>query len=204
MDVSQTLWARLAPAGPRTEPLRGEERADIAVIGAGYTGLSAALHLAEAGVSVRVLEANQIGSGASGRNNGQVIPTLTRHDPRAIRAFLGEPWAERFVKLLVGSADLVFGLIRRHGIDCDAVQTGWIQPAHSPGRAELARRRAEQWHDAGAPAAFLDRDELAAMVGARGYHGGWINRSGGHVNPLALARGLAGAAMKAGARIHEF
>lgn len=203
MDVSKTLWAATAPPGPPTEPLRGEARADVAIVGAGYTGLSTALHLAETGVSVAVLEANTIGSGASGRNNGQVIPTLTRHDPDAILAALGQPWGERLVRLLVGSADLTFQLISKHAIPCDAVQNGWVQPAHTPGRVALARRRVAQWSRHGAPAAFLDREELTRALGIAGYLGGWINRSGGHINPLALARGLARVAIAAGAAIHE-
>jgi len=201
--VSTTLWSTLAPPAPPTEPLRGERTADVAIVGAGYSGLSTALHLAEAGASAVVLEADEIGSGASGRNNGQVIPTLTRHDPDAIQKRYGEPWGGRFLKLLVGSADLVYERIRRHGMDCDGVQNGWIQPAHSPGRVNLARRRVEQWAKHGAPVEFLERDRLTELTGISGYHGGWLNRSGGHVNPLALARGLARAALSAGAVIHE-
>ena len=76
-----SLWAATAPAPPATEPLLGEARTGVAVVGAGFTGLSAALHLAEAGVPVTVLEGAEIGWGASGRNNGQVIPNLSRLDP---------------------------------------------------------------------------------------------------------------------------
>jgi hypothetical protein len=84
--LPNSLWAATAPPVPGTAPPRGEARADAAVVGAGFTGLSAALHLAEAGIAATVLEAAEIGHGASGRNNGQVIPTLSRVDPDDIAA----------------------------------------------------------------------------------------------------------------------
>ena len=106
----------------------------VAVVGAGYTGLSCALALAEGGASVAVLEAGEIGHGASGRNNGQVIPTLSRVEPAELAARAGEG----FVQLVCDSAGRTFDLIRRHGMQCEAVQNGWGHPAHTPGRMRLA------------------------------------------------------------------
>src|SRR5918993_2518179 len=88
---ASSLWQALTPAGPPLSPPSGEERCDAVVIGAGFTGLSPALHLAEAGIGTVVLEAAEPGFGASGRNNGQVIPTLSRADPDAIVAKHGPP-----------------------------------------------------------------------------------------------------------------
>lgn len=201
-SMPQSLWTRTAPPPLPTPPLIGEARAKVAVIGGGYTGLSAALHLAEGGAEVVLLEAAEPGFGASGRNNGQVIPTLSRADPDDMIRQFGEERARPMIELIRDSAALVFELIARHGIDCDAVQAGWMQPAHSPGRMALARRRVEQWSRHGAPARLLDSDEMARLIGSEFWHGGWINPTGGHINPLAFARGLARAAAGAGARVH--
>lgn len=198
-----SLWAATAPPGPRTEPLAGAATADVAVVGAGYTGLSTALHLAERGASVVLLEAAEAGWGASGRNNGQVIPTHPRFDPDHFRQMLGPEKGEAYAGLVRDSAAFTFDLIRRHGIDCEAVQNGWIQPAHRPGRVALSARRVEQWAKLGAPVELLDRQRTAAITGSDFWHGGWLNRDGGHINPLGYARGLAHAAVAAGVRLHE-
>jgi len=193
-----SLWHATAPPAPPTEALEGEQRADVAVVGAGYTGLSCALALAEAGASVTVLEACEIGYGASGRNNGQVIPTLSRADPEELAARAGEG----FVRLVCGSAQLTFELIRRHGMRCEAVQNGWVQPAHSPGRMKLAEARAAAWNRRGAPTELLDRAGIEHVTGSAFWHGGWQNRTGGKLNALAYCRELARAAIERGARVH--
>ena len=195
-----SLWHAVTSPGPELPALTGDERCDAVVIGAGFTGLSAALHLAEAGIGTVVLEAAEPGFGASGRNNGQVIPTLSRTDPDAIVAKHGAA-GERFVALLRDSAALLFDLARRHGIDAEAEEVGWVQPAHSPGRIRISEARVRQWSRWGAPVALLDRDEVRAMTGSDAWHGGFWNRSGGHINPLALTRGLARAALAAGVRV---
>lgn len=198
-----SLWAATArPAPPTTSLPAGEHEADLLVIGAGVTGLSAALHAAGRGASVVVLEASDIGWGASGRNNGQVIPTLTRADPDVLVKAFGSAHGETLVALLRDSADTLFGLVRQHGIECEAVQNGWLQPAHRESRLAVSRSRCEQWQRRGAPAQMLDREEVAAITGSRFWCGGWTNPSGGHVNPLGLARGLARAALSAGAAVH--
>lgn len=193
-------WTAVTPPGPDCEPLRGDTDVDAVVIGAGFTGLSTALKLRQAGVQVLVLEAAVPGWGASGRNNGQVIPTLSRPDPDDIEARHGEA-GERFVMLLRDCAQTLFDTARQHGIDAEAEQTGWLQPVHSPGRFAIAERRVRQWAKRGAPVELLDAAQMRSMTGSDSWFGGWCNRSGGHINPLALARGLARAAIDAGARI---
>jgi glycine/D-amino acid oxidase-like deaminating enzyme len=195
-----SLWTAVTLPGPDLPVLEGVRSADVVVIGAGFTGLSAALHLAEAGTQVAVVEAMEPGWGASGRNNGQVIPTLTRLDPDALVARYGSA-GERFAVLLRDSADLLFDTVRRHAIAAEAEQTGWVQPAHSPGRLKLAEARVQQWSRWGAPVELLDRDRMRDLLGSDVWFGGWWNRSGGHVNPLALARGLAGVVLAAGGQI---
>jgi len=196
-----SLWAAATPSGPVLSTLEGDVTADVVIIGAGFTGLSTAIHLREAGVAVTVLEAAEPGWGASGRNNGQVIPTLAGHDPSTMVARHGEA-GERFNAMLRDSAQYLFDLVRKYGIPAEAEQVGWIQPVHSPGRFKLAEKRVREWSALGAAVELLDRPATAAMLGSEAWFGGFWNRTGGHINPLALARGLAAVALKLGAVIH--
>ena len=113
VDWPNSLWVAQTPDGPGLPELRGREAADVVVIGAGLTGLSTALHLRETGVDVAIVEAMEPGWGASGRNNGQVIPTLSRPDPEDIIARHGAA-GERFVAMLRDSAMTLFDLARRY------------------------------------------------------------------------------------------
>lgn len=195
-----SLWAAVTPRGPDLPALRGGETADVAVIGAGFTGLSTALHLRRAGVDVAVVEAAEPGWGASGRNNGQVIPTLSKADPEEIVRRHGAA-GERLVRLLRDSATILFDLARVERIDAEAEQAGWVQPVHSPGRMRIAERRVRQWSAVGADVELLDRAAMRELLGSDAWHGGWRNRTGGHINPLALARGMTRAVLRAGGRI---
>ena len=196
-----SLWAAVTPQGPELPELTGTQQADVIVIGAGFTGLSTALHLREAGVDVAVVEAAEPGWGASGRNNGQVIPTLSRPDPEDIIARHGAV-GERFVALLRDSASTLFDVVKRYNIDAEHEQAGWVQPVHSPGRIKIAERRVKQWSKFGAPVELLSREQVRDMTGSDAWYGGFWNKTGGHINPLALARGLARAALGLGARIY--
>lgn len=202
-DEPPSLWRAIAPPPPETAPLAGDGRVDVLVVGGGFTGLSTALHLAERGTDVAVLEARGIGFGASGRNNGQVIPCLSKAEPEDLERAFGAGQGARAAALIRDSAALVFDLVRRHGIDCDAEQTGWLQPAHSPGRVRVSERRCRAWQARGADVRLLDREQARAMLGSDAYHGAWLAPTGGHINPLGFARGLARAALAAGARIHN-
>jgi len=182
-------------------PLAGEATADVAVIGGGYTGLSAALNLAEAGARVVLIEAELIGFGGSGRNGGQVIPGV-KLDPSELRARFGEERGAAIAAAVGNSADAVFARIARHGIGCAPVRQGWIQAAHAaPALARVLRRGAE-WQALGAPVEMFDAASLAARIGTREYVGGWRDGRAGTVQPLAYTRGLARAARDAGARLH--
>jgi len=196
-----SLWAAVTPPGPDLPRLIGTAAADVVVIGGGFTGLSAALHLREAGVDVAIVEAVEPGWGASGRNNGQVIPTLSRPDPEDIIAKHGAA-GERFVSLLRDSASVLFDIARRYQIQAEQEQTGWVQPVHSPGRIKIAERRVRQWSKFGASVELLSRDETRRMLGSEAWFGGFWNRSGGHINPLALSRGLARVVLDRGGRIY--
>jgi glycine/D-amino acid oxidase-like deaminating enzyme len=196
-----SLWAAVTPQEPELPELTGTQQADVIVIGAGFTGLSTALHLRESGVDVAVVEAAEPGWGASGRNNGQVIPTLSRPDPEDIIAKHGAV-GERFVAMLRDSASTLFDVVQKYKIEAEQEQSGWVQPVHSPGRIKIAERRVKQWSKFGAPVGLLSRDEVRDMTGSDAWYGGFWNKTGGHVNPLALARGLARAALGLGARIY--
>lgn len=196
-----SLWAAVTPPGPELPALDGTLTADVVVIGAGFTGLSAALHLRRAGIGVTVLEAMEPGWGASGRNNGQVIPNLSRPEPDDIVARHGDA-GERFVGLLRDSASTLFDLVREENIEAEAEQTGWIQPVHSPGRMKIAERRVAQWSKRGAPVKLLTREQVVHRLGSDTWFGGWWNRTGGHINPLALSRGLAQAVLARGGVIY--
>jgi glycine/D-amino acid oxidase-like deaminating enzyme len=197
---AESLWVAQTPAGPPFPQLTGNRTADVVIIGAGFTGLSTALHLREAGVDVAIVEAMEPGWGASGRNNGQVIPTLSRPDPDDIVARHGAA-GERFVGMLRDSASMLFDVATRYDIAAEQEQTGWVQPVHSPGRIKIAERRVRQWSKYGAPVELLSKQQVGDMLGSEAWHGGFWNRTGGHINPLALARGLARVVTELGGHI---
>ncbi len=195
-----SLWAATAPPAAATETLAGSVRADVAIVGGGFMGLSAALHLAEAGAQVALVEAHAPGWGASGRNGGQVIPGW-KDDPETLAARLGPDLGERMAALGDGAADLVHALIARHGIDCDLRRDGWIHALHGAAPRAQAERRARAWQRFGAPVRLLDAAETNALLGTSAYAGGYLDPRGAGLNPLAYARGLARAAMRHGARL---
>jgi glycine/D-amino acid oxidase-like deaminating enzyme len=195
-----SLWAAQTPPGPDLPELKGSQSADVVVIGAGFTGLSTALHLREAGVDVAIVEAMEPGWGASGRNNGQVIPSLSRPDPDDLVARHGAA-GERFVAMLRDSAATLFETAKRYNIAAEQEQSGWVQPVHSPGRIKIAERRFRQWSKHGAAVELLSREQARDMLGSEAWYGGFWDKTGGHINPLALARGLARAVLDQGGRI---
>ena len=196
-----SAWTGGADPLPDTRPLEGDRRADVAVVGAGYTGLSAALHLAERGVGVAVLDAAEPGWGASGRNGGQIIPGL-KHDPDELERQFGRETGRRMWQIAGGAADFVFELIARHKISCHAQQCGWIAAAPHAAALESVRSRTEQWLRRGAAVELLDRRRIQELTGTTGYVGGMLDRRAGALQPLAFVRGLAWAAQQAGAAIH--
>lgn len=191
-----SVWAATAAPGPDLPAFTGERRADVAIVGAGFTGLVAALTLARGGASVIVVDTVEPGFGASGRNGGQVIPGL-KDDPDTLDRVFGEATTA----FAGGTADLVFSLIDELGIDCDPVRGGWIQASVKHLHLPRLESRMAQWRARGAAVDMLDAAGMAAATGGRGFVGGWIDRRGGSVHPLAYARGLARAALEAGAEI---
>ncbi|MGY2163010.1 FAD-binding oxidoreductase [Pseudomonas tolaasii] len=197
----KSLWSATAPQAVPTPALNESVKVDVAIVGAGYTGLSTALHLAERGVNVCVLEANEPGWGASGRNGGQVNPTL-KYDPEQLVQMYGPERAEPLIASVSNSADLVFKLIEKHGIDCAPVRKGWMQVSYTEKGVNGLHARADQWARRGVPVQRLDAAAVASRMGSEAFAGGWLDGRAGAIQPLAYARGLVGAALAAGVRIH--
>ena len=201
-SMPDSLWAATAPPGPECAPLESNAAADVVVVGAGYTGLSAALHLAGAGRRVVVLDAGEPGWGCSGRNGGQVNPGGAKILPEDVRATLGPVWGERFLEFGDRSCDLVFELIDRYRIECEALRPGYVQGGYGAKGRRFNREWTRQWSARGRKARFLEHEEIADLLGTRRYDSGMHDARGGSVQPLAYARGLARAAMGEGAVIH--
>lgn len=197
-----SLYEDTAPPAPPTGPLTGRDEAEFVIVGAGYTGLRAAIHAASRGTNTIVLEAEDAGFGGSGRNHGHCVPILGFIDPAAAERDLGPERGARFTRMLVDSGKIVFNLIRQYGIDCEAAPTGAMQLAHAPATLPGLYRQMEFYRRLGIEGRALDRDEAIALTGSDAFHGGWIHPDGGHLNPLAFSRGLAVAALREGARIH--
>lgn len=199
----QSWYAATAHALAPLPPLRGQVSADVAIVGAGYTGLSAALHLAEAGLKVVVLERGRIGCGASGRNGGQ-LHSGQRRDQEYLEQAMGADDARKLWDMAQEAKGLVHDLIARHAIDCDYRQ-GLIHADHKaryvPEGHAYARHLAERYgYDQIEP---LDREQIRALVGAPSYHGGTLDHGAGHLHPLNFVLGLARAALAKGVAIHE-
>ena len=189
------------PAPPDTLPLDADARADIAVVGGGITGLSAALHAAEAGATVILLEAEEPGFGASGRNGGQVNPGL-KLDPDAVERAFGADLGGRMNALAGDAPKFVFDLIKRHAIPCEARQNGTLRAAVRAKHAAAVRATAEQLMRRGAPVEVLEGQALRRVTGTDRYLAAMLDKRGGDLNPLSFSRGLARAAIAAGARVH--
>lgn len=197
---SHGLWEQTAPAAPATAKLAGDLDVDVAVIGGGFTGISAALHLAQAGTQVGVIEAAEIGFGGAGRNVGLVNAGMWVM-PEVLLRTLPAPYGNRLLNLLGDAPKLVFDIVRDHGILCEAVHAGTLHCAHGQSGFDEITIRARQWQARGADVELLDADRAAALLGTRKYAGALLDRRAGTIQPLAYVRGLATAAQQAGAKL---
>jgi len=196
----QGLWDKTAEEPSAVGTLDGDLAVEVAIIGGGFCGLSAALHLAEAGVDAVVLEAETPGWGASGRNGGQVIAGLKIDPGECVHKFGAEP-GRALAKFGAGTADLVFDLIERFQIRCEAHRNGWLQPAHGRAGVAAVAARVGDIQASGGNVELVERERLAQLIGTKLYDCAMLDRRSGSVQPLGYARGLATAALKAGARL---
>ena len=203
MSHVESYYSLTAGALPACPELAGDERADVAVIGGGYTGLSAALHLAEKGLDVVLLEAERIGWGASGRNGGQV-GSGQRRPVEELEERYGKDSARRLLELGNEAKALVKSLVHEHGIDC-GLRPGIIDAAHKRRLLDGYRRHVGTMQDSyGYPhLRFVEGEAFRELVASPDYHGGIVDSDAAHLHPLRFAAGLAKAAEAAGARLYE-
>ncbi|WP_296991740.1 NAD(P)/FAD-dependent oxidoreductase [Thalassospira sp. UBA1131] len=198
-----SYYAATANATAPFAKLEGDQTCDIVIIGGGFTGLSSALHLAERGYDVILLEAHRVGWGASGRNGGQV-GSGQRREQDELEQMVGRDDAHKLWDIAEESKDVVKALIAKHNIQCDW-KPGILHADHRARFVEHSRAYAEklQTEYGYEDIRFVDRDEMRAMLGTEFYHGGSLDMGAGHLHPLNFALGLADAARNAGARIFE-
>lgn len=198
----ETLWTRTA-RNKVAPDLNLPQRVDVAIIGGGFTGLTAARELAGAGRSVAVLEATHIGAGASGMNAGFVVPNFAKADPIAVRSKLGMERGDALLRMVGDAANAVFRTIEEDGIVCDAKQSGWLNPAFGAAGAEMLKARAALWRDLGRPVTFLNADMVRQQTGMDIYSGALLDAEGGTIHPLDYVRGLANSVQHRGGTVHE-
>ncbi|HEX2594199.1 MAG TPA: FAD-binding oxidoreductase, partial [Rhizomicrobium sp.] len=199
----QGYYAATSATPPARPTLSGAVSADVCIVGGGFTGLSAALHLAETGARVVLVEADSIGFAASGRNGGQ-IHTGQRIDQADLEKWLGEVHARDLWNLSEEAKQTVRDLAAKHAIDCD-LKPGLIIAAHDAAALKALEADTEHLirHYAVSDMSMMDTTVTAAQTGSKLYKGGRMDKGGGHLHPLNFARGLAAAAERAGAVLYE-
>lgn len=183
-------------------PLRGEQHADVCVIGAGFTGVSTALYLAERGYNVHVVEANKVGWGASGRNGGQLISGITGE--RAVARQAGREVEDLFSEMRWAGHDIIRQRVEKYSIECD-LKFGYVSVGEKPRHLRWFEDDLTQLHKAGFPheVRLLSAEETSELVGSDAYIGGLLNMGNGHLHPLNLCIGEARAAESLGATFYE-
>ena len=195
-----SLWDESATEQDYTRPMEQDVSTDVAIVGGGFTGLSTALHTAALGRECHVLEARKIGFGGSGRNAGLVNAGLWL-PPQDVQKLLDEKRGSALIEVLGEAPSYVFSLIERHQILCEATRNGTIHAAHSVKGYQDLSRRADEWRRLGAPVDLLTAEAAAAKIGSSAFYGGLLDHRAGTINPMGYVRGLARAALGAGAQI---
>jgi len=194
-------WHRTAGEAPTVSRLEDDITCDFVVVGGGLTGTRTALGLAESGANVVLLDAHNIGWGASGRSGGQCNP-MWRATPDQLAQRLGDACAARLVETTINSADALFADITKYNVDCDPVQNGWVQAAHSTKAQRSLEGLANAWNAVGTSITLQDRTATSKRSGSTAYGFSLFHPNGGHVQPLSLTRGYARAAKRLGATLY--
>lgn len=195
-------WNVTASDAPECEILATDITVDVVVIGGGLTGCRTTLGLADAGTSVALLEAREIGFGASGRSGGQCNP-IWRETPVQLSKRFGSEQADILVNTTLTAADDLFQDIKHFQIECDGIQNGWIQAAHTKSSRKSLEELRTGWNNAGANIDILEGDQLVAASGSPEYRFALFHKAGGNVQPLSLTRGYAKAAQARGAKLYH-
>ena len=202
MTVTSNLWRVSSSVDISAPPLSAGGRFDLVIIGGGFTGLSAALESARRGASVALLEAESFGFGGSGRNVGLVNAGLWL-PPDQVVAKMGEAAGNRLMRELAAGPSKVWSIIERERIECEATPNGTLHLAHSASGLQNLKDRLAQGLARGWPLQLLGAEETARRCGSTAFRGALFDPRAGTIQPLSYARGLAAAAIRAGARLHE-
>jgi gamma-glutamylputrescine oxidase len=197
-----SYYAATANPAPERLQLLGEHRCDVAVVGAGFTGMSAALELAERGYSVIVVEAERVGWGASGRNGGQLVNGYSRRLAE-VRKHYGKQAERDFGRMALEGSEIIRERVAKYAIQCDLRDGNSLVAMHAAHMRHI-RERVEEWHAIGHTSVrLLEGDAIRELIETDRYVGGYVDPLGGHMHPLNYVLGEAAAAESLGAKIFE-
>ena len=195
------LWPKSAAPTVDFPSLTSDRTVDVAIVGGGYTGLSAALHLAGSR-SVALLEACEPGFGSSGRNAAGYLAVYLDQTPDDMIKRLGQDRGDALNRMLATSPSIFFEIIERYGIDAGLRPTGILVGGHKPGSHQELTELAQMWRRYGSDVEYLNQGRMAELTGSAKFHGGLLFKEAGTFNPMSYCRGLASAAQQAGAEIY--
>ncbi|QPK06763.1 NAD(P)/FAD-dependent oxidoreductase [Vibrio kanaloae] len=199
---TDSFYAHSIPNMPEFPQLQGNIECDVCVVGAGFSGLSSALHLAEKGFKVVVLESAKVGFGATGRNGGQIVNSYSR-DVDVIESRYDQPQAKALCDMIFEGGDVIRGLIEKYDIECDHKRGGLFTALNKKQLKGLEHHK-KNWERYGNDQlTMLDASQVEEAVGTQVYTGGLLDMRGGHIHPLKLALGEAAAFVSLGGQIFE-
>ena len=201
MNTKNNLWESTCNESSKYKALSENQTTDITIVGGGFTGCSAALEAASLGAKVTLLEANDIGYGGSGRNVGLVNAGLWL-PPKKIVEILGERQGQSIISELGRAPELVFSIIEKNHIDCEAQKNGTLHCAHSNQGMDYLTKRKDQADIYDEPISLIDKNQTDKRTGSSSFYGALFDPRAGTIQPLAYCKGLARAAESSGAKVY--